>query len=94
MRRSSICISPEQVCPYPKAAAQTTKGRRNKGTSLVLTDTPTKIHLEMEDLKKCQAKEIKTEKHYTKNKAFSAETKILQKMAIKKVDLSPKSSEN
>jgi hypothetical protein len=44
----SSVAKPEQVRPFPKAAARkAAKGGRKRATTRILTDTPVKMHLKM-----------------------------------------------
>lgn len=44
--------TPEQIRPFPKAAARKTKSGRKKGKTQILTDTPVKIALEEDQAKR------------------------------------------
>ena len=41
LSKSVLCITPEQVCPFPKAKPRLSKGgARKPGKCRILTDTP------------------------------------------------------
>lgn len=47
-------LTPEDVWPFPKAAARTKAKGRKKGKSAVLTETPEKDRVEQETLKRME----------------------------------------
>ncbi|KAJ4425682.1 hypothetical protein ANN_27878 [Periplaneta americana] len=49
---ANICLTPEQLRPYPKAQPRKKKGGRTPGRSRILTDTPEKLQIEENEAKR------------------------------------------
>lgn len=60
---AAVIVTPEQIKPYPKAGARKSTNQRQKGKSRILTDTPVKVELEQQALKRKQKGKEKTSKN-------------------------------
>lgn len=73
-------ISPEQICPFPKAKPrkETKKGGRKRGKSMIATDTPEKEDLE-ENERKRNEKKVKASKKKVFEESSDEEVEVITK---------------